>query len=325
MQLQLENTSTGKVYDLSDASTDVEYEAAFNDGASRFSFQCIDPDMVIQEGSLVSFRYKGTDIFFGVVFETSRNEKGRITATCYDQLRYLKDKDTRIRVNMTLTQLVTQIAADRGLRVGKMDDSGVVLGKYIFEGSTDLDTIYASINDNLLANSYWYRFADDFGALTLTDLRDMMLPLAIGDQSLAAGYSYGRSIDSDTFNRVKLARTDKETGIQHILVVEDGANIAKWGNLQYFETVDENMNEGQMNQLANAILKTKNRVVAGIDFDGAIGDARVKAGSGIKLEIASAGINQWAFVRNVTHHFGHSIHTMDLSLDISTDYLMGAL
>ena len=47
------------------------------------------------EGSAVQLRLDGAKVFFGFVFTQKRDKENRISVTAYDQLRYLKNKDTR--------------------------------------------------------------------------------------------------------------------------------------------------------------------------------------------------------------------------------------
>ena len=41
----------------------------------------------------------------------------------------------------------------------------------------------------------------------------------------------------DTYNKIKLAVDNKETGVREIYTTQDGVNMAKWGTLQFYEKV----------------------------------------------------------------------------------------
>ena len=48
------------------------------------------------EGSPVRMKVDGDNVFFGFVFKQQRTKDKIITVTAYDQLRYLKNKDTKV-------------------------------------------------------------------------------------------------------------------------------------------------------------------------------------------------------------------------------------
>ncbi len=89
--------------------------------------------------------------------------------------------------------------------------------------------------------------------------------------------------------------------------------MKKWGMLMIYKKSSGNKNDAQLAELANNILAAKNRETRTLSLE-AIGDPRVRGGSGIKVEIAQAGIDLWAVVDSVSHSFSRSQHTMKLNL-----------
>ena len=57
------------------------------------------------EGSAVRLKENGDEVFFGFVFKQQRAKEQIITVTAYDQLRYLKNKDTIVYENNPLLLL----------------------------------------------------------------------------------------------------------------------------------------------------------------------------------------------------------------------------
>ena len=47
---------------------------------------------------------------------------------------------------------------------------------------------------------------------------------------------------SDTYNRIKLVRKNEKSGRTDVYIHEDTETIRKWGLLQYYAEVDENLN-----------------------------------------------------------------------------------
>lgn len=145
----------------------------------------------------------------------------------------------------------------------------------------------------------------------------------IGDESHATDYSYKSTIDDEVYNRVKLVQIDKEKKKKNVYIVEDSKNIAKWGRLQFFEKVDEKMNDSQIKAKANQILQARNRIKRTLSVD-ALGDIRIKAGSGIMVgleDLKRDNMNTYKYfiVGKCTQKFSGNAHDMNLDLFLGVD------
>ena len=91
------------------------------------------PGLSFQEGDPCRFSVDGTPVFYGFVFEKSR--KGStddiIQITVYDQLYYLKNKDTYVYTNKTAADVIRMIAEDFQLNVGDLEDTGYTIGSRV--------------------------------------------------------------------------------------------------------------------------------------------------------------------------------------------------
>ena len=67
----------------------------------------------------------------------------------------------------------------------------------------------------------------------------------VGDGSLLLDYTYKTDIDEHTYNSVKLVRPNEATGRGEVFQAVDSANIARWGLLQHYQSVDEALNDAQ--------------------------------------------------------------------------------
>ncbi|MGO4371541.1 hypothetical protein AB4Z21_12230, partial [Paenibacillus sp. MCAF20] len=126
---------------------------------------------------------------------------------------------------------------------------------------------------------------------------------------------YKRSIDSDTYNYIKVFQDNKKTGKRDIHTGQDSANIAKWGRLQLYQQADEKMNEAQIKTLVDQLLTLKNREQKTLSIE-AIGDLRVRAGFYIPIVIQELAISQYFLVEDCTHKFDADAHTMSLELRV---------
>ena len=66
---------------------------------------------------------------------------------------------------------------------------------------------------------------------------------------------------------MKLVKANSETGKADVYLHEDTETIKKWGLLQYYDEVDENMNEAQIDQLCQTYLAYYNRVLQTVSFE----------------------------------------------------------
>lgn len=218
------------VMDYSNAVEKTELITNRFDAASQLTFSVLEKNGIsIPEGSSVELTVDGIKMFKGFVFSASQNQDGEIEYVAHDQLRYLKANASYTFETMTLPQIIRQMASDFGLTCGTMEDTGYVFPCLIKENESCLDIIFDALAKTIVQTGKIYNFYDNAGALTLTEAKNMCMDTLIGDKSLAGGYTYKRDIDSDTYNRIKLVRPNKETGKADTYVVEDSGTIGKWG------------------------------------------------------------------------------------------------
>ncbi len=305
--------------DLSGIAGPVRHETAWNDGPGKLTFEYpVWNGRRYANGSVVAFQYGGANIFYGWLFSTKQDNK-KYSCTAYDQLRYFKGSNSIMRpAGTTLTNWVNTVALDCGsrIRLGTIESTEVKLGKYLFDNKTRLDMIYQSIEDNLVANGYWYVLRDEFGALCLRDTYNLRLPIILGDASLASGYDYEQSIDDDTYNYVKVAKDDSKKGVRNVYVSQDSKNISKWGKLMLYDKVSADLNDAQLASRANRLLSVKNRETQTLSVE-CMGDNRIFAGNSVRVVIKNAGLDLWAVVDRCTHEFKKNSHTMKLDLIFS--------
>lgn len=265
-----------------------------------------------QEGNAVRLKVNGNNVFYGFVFKKERDKGNTIRVTAYDQLRYLKNKDTYVYANKTASDVVKMIAADFKLNVGTIEDTGYIIASRVEDNKTLFDIIQNALDLTLQNRKKLYVLYDDFGKLTLKNVESMKLNLMIDDET-AENYSYTSSIDGETYNKIKLSYENKETGKREIYISQDTSNINQWGVLQYFETIEETTN-GKVK--ADALLSLYNRKTRNLTIKNAFGDVRVRGGSSIiiNLNLGDVIVQNYMIVEKTKHTFKNNEHFMDLTL-----------
>lgn len=271
----------------------------------------------ISEGAAVALSAGEKILFFGYVFSMERNKEGEIFVTCYDQLRYLKNKDTYIYENKTAGQLLRMIAADFGLKTGEISSTGYSIPYRVEENVTLMDMIENALDITCQNTGESYVLFDDGGKLCLKNVKEMQVKKGLGflvfDERSGEDYSLASSIDTDCYNQVKLCENSRKSGLRNIYTAKDSVNIGRWGVLQYYGSVKEGEN-GQAK--AEALLKLYNRKSKGLKIIGAFGDKDVRAGSviAVALDLGGERVDRFMTVEKAVHKFGSGEYFMDLTL-----------
>lgn len=322
LQVQISGTAPDgsaqtTVMDYSTAATDAELTTSRFDSPAKLTFTVLEKSGIsIPEGSSVELAVDGVKMFKGYVFTASQNRDGEVEYTAYDQLRYLKANASYVFEAMTLSQIIQQIAADFDLTCGTLVDTGYAFPCLIKENTSCLDIIFGALSETIYMTGKIYVFYDNAGALTLVEAKDMYSSTLIGDKSLATDFTYKRDIDSDTYNRIKLVRPNSETGRADTYIAEDTETQAKWGLLQYYDQVDENMNAAQIEQMCMQYLQYYNRVVQSLTIE-ALGVPGLRAGMIVPVRISavdSLSVSRLMLTEKVTHSFDGDDHTMSIEV-----------
>lgn len=297
----------------------IEWSTERRSTPGKLTFKVV-KDYVInfQEGAAVRLKVDGKPIFFGFVFTKKRDKDQIVTVTAYDQLRYLNAKDTYVYENKTAAQFIKMIAADFSLNVGTIEDTPFVIASRVEDNVTLFDMIENALDLELQNNGNMYVLYDDFGKLSLKFLGNMY----VGDNSsgylmvdaeTGENFEYTSTIDSDTYNKVKLTYDNEDTGKREIYIAQDSGNMNAWGVLQYFDTLQKGEN-GQAK--ADALLQLYNKKTRNLKIMNALGDTRVRAGSMIVINLALGDMNvkNFMLVEKVKHTFKLDEHFMDLTL-----------
>ena len=281
----------------------------------KLTFSCVKDDVLsFEEGGAVKLSVDGTDLFYGFVFAKSRSGRTAhlIDVTAYDQLRYFKNKDTYVYENKKASEVIKMIADDFGLNTGELEDTEYVIASRAEDNATLFDIVQNALDETLQAKKKLYVLYDDVGKLMLKNIENMKLNLLL-DADTIGNYSYSSSIDSQTYNQIKISFENTETGKREIFIAKDSANINAWGLLQYTDTVELSASGAAK---AEALLQLYNEKTRSLSISDALGDIRVRAGSSVVVSLALGDISlqSYLLVEQVTHKFKQNQHLMDLKL-----------
>lgn len=210
-EILVQDVVTNKTFDIKDIVIKPQIEQKLNNGCSKLTFDmAIDNIAKFSNGSVIRFKYNNVGMFFGYVFKKQQKDEKTISITAYDQLRYLKAKDSMTLSGLNIAGIIRKIANTYGLEIGELEVSDILPDR-VEDNKTLLDIIYNAISENLKISGDKYCFYDNFGKLALEDIYNMRTNILIGDASNCTGYDFTQSIDDDTFNQIKLVHDNKDT------------------------------------------------------------------------------------------------------------------
>jgi uncharacterized protein YerC len=296
----------------------VEWTTERKNTPGKLVFKVLQEDgLDFSEGSAVRMKENGDEIFFGFVFKQQRSKEELLTVTAYDQLRYLKNKDTIVYEEKTADQFLRMIASDYALNIGTLENTNYVIASRVEENTSLFEMIQNALDLTLQNTGEMFVFYDDFGKLTLKHLSSMAVgspgAYLMVDEETGENFEYTSSIDDNTYNRIKLTYDNDNTGFREVYIAQDSGNINKWGILQYFDTLKKGEN-GQAK--ADALLKLYNKKTRNLKLNGVLGDNRVRAGSMIvvNLDLGDIRLKNFMLVESCRHTYREGEHWMDLTL-----------
>lgn len=313
-ELLISNKRSGKIWEVSNCVEEAKWTTNRTGSAGKFEFTLLKAgDIAFLEGDVVRFSVDGQLQFYGWVFTKEKDRWGVISVTCYDRLRYFKANASYAFYDMTAGQIIQQIAGDLQVDVGQIDSTGYALPSLIKQDQSCFDIISDAVQQTLLNTGKIYVFYDDGNGVVLREAGNMISNVVIGDKSLLTDYTYKTDIDSQTYNSIKLARPNKSTGLWETFVAQDSNNIAQWGLLQLYQTVDEDANDAQIQAQAQVSLQYYNQRMRTISVS-SMGVPGLRAGQMVLMKVPDLGdinLDQYVLLEKVTHTWKNETHTME--------------
>ena len=262
-----------------------------------------------REGSPVRLKVNGSPVFYGYVFTKSRTDKFFIDVTAYDQLRYLKNKDSYIYENKKYSELLKMIADDYNLKTGDIADTGYVIPRRMEEG-TLFDILGNAEELTFARTGKRYVLYDDFGKICLAPESALHTDIYVNETQIQ-GYDYKTSIDN-AYDRVKLSFDNDETGEREFYVFNGTENQTNWGLLQYYKRLADKDEDVMLK--GKTLLDKYNLLERRLNLKNVFGDLSVRGGSTlfVNMDLGDIVLSAEMTAEKAVHRFKDGRHFMDI-------------
>ncbi|QNK87743.1 phage portal protein [Sporosarcina sp. resist] len=271
----------------------------------------------VEEGDTLLFKWRGEELFRGIVFDRSRTKNGVMSVTAHDRMQYLLiNKTTRVFTNKRADQMATSLMQEFEVPIGAFANTGHVIKSRVFKNETSLyDIILDGLTETLKQTKQRFRLFSKKGKAYLEKLDNPSKLWVLETGVNIEDYTYSTSIN-DTATKVKLVAGEEKKQIT--ASVTDDAGRKKFGVLQHYEKVTGKINQAQLTDRANKILADKKGVKKEFVVD-ARGIADLISGMPVRVIEDELKVNKVFFVDSDTHTFRGNRHTMTLSLIENND------
>lgn len=316
-------------WDVSGITTDIQWttDIGFAAGELRFTLIEVNEGFFPSNGDTVSFQWDGNKTFFGYVFSINYKSDETIEVVAYDRLRYLKNQDTIVWPVGNALQRFNAIMDRTATPHGNLATATTNLPAEVSDGKTYFDMLQSAFDATLSASGNRYALRDYYGQVQLirvassngASISDKTNTI-VGDQSLLIDFTFGSSID-ELYNVVKLIRETEDEQKRTVYTTSTASaesSQVKYGTLQVVEKADDKLNESQMKDRANQLLRQYNRDKVTLNLN-AVGSLDIRAGTRFYISIQDlkdVGVGtREVLATKVTHDF-RSDWTMTIDAEI---------
>ena len=267
---------------------------------------------IAKPGDSVQLYVDGKRDFVGIIFDTTIDDGGRNTITCFDRSIYLlKNYDTRMFRNKKASDIIKTLAKDFGIPVGVIEDTGYVIPTLVLRNNTLYDMISKSLTLTRKQTGKRFFITNVDGKLTVRQHVNNVNPWVIEAGANLTKANYSLSIE-DTKTQVKAI------GGKLTHTVKSVSTQALYGIMQHVDFLDEKATASQVKQRAETLLSELNVINDQANIT-ALGIVEVVTGSGIYVREPMTGLAGGYYVTHDSHSYYNGMHTMELEISKSLE------
>lgn len=319
--------------DITESLLEITIDTQLFDSAGSCEVKVLKLPIDLPDGCMFDLYQDEEHIFYGRLVKQTITDKSTMTLVFYDDIFYLNSKDANTFTNMTADKIFLKHCKDYNIPARVDTKPTYILPPKIQQNTSCYDIIKESIDLSFINDGVDYVIIPMERELVFTDTSKLKKDIVIGTEAYCTGYTYERSIDSDTYNVIKIvkevtveegkgtesqsSKSTNSSGQNKRLeqcVVRDAHNMDMWGVLQYYDTIDEKANKAQIQQKAENLLKLKNRVWKTLKIS-TLCPIYLRAGYGVILDIGIVPLQHY-LIKSCTYKIKDSSIIADLEVEL---------
>lgn len=307
----------GESYDITELVKSITWSGDKTKPSRTFNFGLVDTEKgghkraKLEEGDGILFRIDGIERFRGYIFKISGGPD-TMDITCYDKLIYISNnKDEALFVGKKASDIARKLCNDFGIPIGEIADTGYVIPYYCFDGDTLYDMIMSALKVTYEHTKVKYAIRAREGKFDLYRVSENLYHLTLETGINIGDYSYDSSIEE---SRTKVKLIVGEQDKTSTIVVSDNKAISKYGVMQHYEKLNENLTYAQAKEKADKLLEELKSPKQSLSISNVIGIPDIITGVSVYVYIPDIGVHRGFFVENDSHSFEGKKHVMSLQL-----------
>lgn len=269
----------------------------------------------VEQGHQCIFYENSKELFRGIIMKTTQSQKKTMSFTAYDNGIYLSNnKDTFTYENKTADEVFRDVCGRFNLPVGEVSACSYRIPELVKSKTTAFDTIADALSLDYDNTGIRHYVSSDKGKLSLLTRRENILQWVLEAGQNISSYSYSKSIEKIK-TRIKLL-SDEDT------VLAESRNSALESKIGIFQDVDkpdETLNEAQIQQLCDSMLKENGSPESSLTLENICGKSDIISGVGVFVIIKHLGLSRTFYVDEDTHTFQGNLHKMSIKLNVASD------
>ena len=307
----------GGVYDMSHLVSSIRWRGRKGSPARSLEIRFIDDDgfrrdraeLEVLKGHSVIFCWQGQELFRGMFITTGQARNRVLTARAHDiGIRLSNNQDTFCYTNKTASDIFIDVCGRFGVPTGEVANTAYIIPELPKPRATGWDVICDALSLTYKATGVRYYPIAQGENMSLLERRRNILQWVIETGVNLKDYSLTESID-----RIKTRITMLSSEGSVLAAAQNNDLESSIGIFQEIRRVDDEMNEGQLEQLVNAVLVENNESTQGLTV-AALGQPDVVSGRGVFVVVNPLDVSKTFYIETDSHVFESNYYSMTLSL-----------
>ena len=312
-----DNSGTPKKMFIPVLLDDITWTSEWSCNPSTMTFTVLKDGVInFGLGSKAVLKLNGKTVWSGYVMYKHRTSDVKIECTAYDQMRYLKNPVSKSLDEITTEDAVKDILEDFEMTLEEID---VIkenkIYKYVADNKEGLEVLEDICAEHANSVSESIIVFDNAGKLALKRLGRMRVTSQFFTAGEMKDWDYTSSIEN-SYNSIVIdvLQSDGESHVSFV-TEEDEDSINRWGLLRFVDKSNEPLTT--IKNKAHNLLQILNRESRTLELKDCVGNPEVRGGSliAVKLNLGDMLLYSWMVVKEITHKFGQSGYTMDITAE----------